>query len=86
MIANVLDIIYSFSLDHIISMSVPFERHLFCQNPMYDCGVIGVESRTIPHTFAVIFAATAPYPRWRAMDQQICPNKHAIHSRLIRGH
>ena len=32
---------------------------------MYNCGVIGIESWTISHTFAVIFAATAPHPRWR---------------------
>ena len=63
MIPNVLDIIYSFYFNYIISMSVPFKGHPFCQNPM--CGVIGVKSWTICHTFAVIFAATAPHPRWR---------------------
>ena len=46
-------------------MSIPFKGRLFCQNPMYNCGVIGVESWTISHTFAVIFAAAAPHPRWR---------------------
>ena len=46
-------------------MSIPFKGRLFCQNPMYNCGVIDVESWTISHTFAVIFAATAPHPRWR---------------------
>ena len=65
MIPNVLDIIYSFYIDYIISMSIPFKGHIFCQNPMYNRGVIGVESLTISHTFAVIFAATAPHPRWR---------------------
>ena len=40
LIPNVLDIVHSFYFDCIISMS----RHLFCQNPMYTCGVIGVES------------------------------------------
>ena len=54
-----------FHFDSIISMSIPFKGRLFCQNPMYNCGVIGVESWTISHTFAVIFAATAPHPRWR---------------------
>ena len=44
LIPNVLDIIYSFCFDYIISMPVPFKRHLFCQNPMYNCGVIDVES------------------------------------------
>ena len=44
LITNVLDIIYSFIFDYITSMPVPFKRHLFCQNPMYSCGVIGVES------------------------------------------
>ena len=32
---------------------------------MYHCVVIGVESLTMSHTFAVIFAATAPHSRWR---------------------
>ena len=41
---NVLDIIYSFYFEDIISMSTPFKGHLFCQSPMYNCGVIGVES------------------------------------------
>ena len=41
---NALDIIYSFYFDYIISMPVPFKRHFFCQNPMYNCGVISVES------------------------------------------
>ena len=46
LIPNVLDIVYSFYVDYIISMSTPSKRHLFCccQNPMYNCGVIGVES------------------------------------------
>ena len=44
LIPNVLDIVHSFYFDCIISMSIPFRRHLFCQNPMYTCGVIGVES------------------------------------------
>ena len=44
LIPNVLDIIYSFYFDYIISMSIPFKGRLFCQNPMYNCGVIDVES------------------------------------------
>ena len=32
LITNVLDIIYYVYFDYIISMSVPFKRHLFCQN------------------------------------------------------
>ena len=44
LITSVLDIIYSFIFDYIISMPVPFKRHLFCQNPMNNCGVINVES------------------------------------------
>ena len=44
LIPNVLDIIYSFYFDYIISRSIPFKGRLFCQNPMYNCGVIGVES------------------------------------------
>ena len=45
---------------------MPFKRHLFCQNPMYNCGVIGVKTdRTTFNTFAVIVPATAPHPRWR---------------------
>ena len=44
LIPNVLDIIYSFYFGYIISMSIPFKRYLFFfQNPMYNCGVIGVE-------------------------------------------
>ena len=46
-------------------MSIPFKRYLLCQNPMYNYGVIGIESWTISHTFTVIFATTAPHPRWR---------------------
>ena len=47
-------------------MAAHFKRHLFCQNPIYNCGVIGVESWTKSHIFAVIFAAsTGPHPRWR---------------------
>ena len=65
LITNVLDIIYSFYFDYIISMSVPFKRRLFSQNSMYNCGVIGIESWTISHTFAVIFAVTVPHPRWQ---------------------
>ena len=30
-------------LDYITSMPVPFKRHLFCQNPMYNCRVISIE-------------------------------------------
>ena len=41
---SILDIIYSSYFDCIISMSIPFKEHLFCQNPMYNCGVICVES------------------------------------------
>ena len=41
---NVLNIIYSSYFKYIISISIPFKGHLFCQNPMYNCGVIGVES------------------------------------------
>ena len=37
-------IIYSFYFNYIISMSVPFKGHPFCQNLMYNSGVIGVES------------------------------------------
>ena len=45
LITNVLDIIYSFVFDYIISISVTLLRHyFFCQNPMYKCGVISVES------------------------------------------
>ena len=44
LIVNVLDKIYSLYFDYIISMSVSFKIHLFCQNQMYNCGVIGVES------------------------------------------
>ena len=44
LIPNVLDIIYSFYFDYIISMPVPLKRHLFCQNLMYNCAVISVES------------------------------------------
>ena len=65
LIPNVLYIIHSFYLDYIIPMVIAFKRHLFCQNPIYNCGVIGVESQTISHTFAVIFAATGPHPRCR---------------------
>ena len=43
LIPNVLDIIYFFYFDNIISMSIPFKGRLFCQNPMYNCTVIGVE-------------------------------------------
>ena len=28
---------YSISLSYIISMPLPFERHILGQNPMYDC-------------------------------------------------
>ena len=38
LITNVLAIIYSFYFDYIISMSV----RLFCQNSMYNCGIISV--------------------------------------------
>ena len=39
------EFVWSFEIDHIISMSIPFKRHLFfCQNPMYNCRVIVVES------------------------------------------
>ena len=44
LIPNFLDIIYSFYFDYIISMPVPLKRHLFCQNLMYNCAVISVES------------------------------------------
>ena len=44
LIPNILDVIYSFYFDYIMSMSIPFKGRLFCQNPMYNCGVIGVES------------------------------------------
>ena len=44
LIPNVLDIVHSFYFDYIMSMSIPFKRHLLCQNPMYNCGVISVES------------------------------------------
>ena len=44
LIPNVLDVIYSFYFVYIMSMSIPFKGRLFCQNPMYNCGVIGVES------------------------------------------
>ena len=44
LIPNVLDIVHSFYFDYIISMPMSFKRHLFCQNPMYNCGVISVES------------------------------------------
>ena len=44
LITNILDTIYSFYFDYIIPMSVPFKKCLFCQNPMYNCGVIGIES------------------------------------------
>ena len=46
-------------------MSIRFKRHLFGQNPIYNCGAIGIESWTISHRFAVIFAPTAPHQRWR---------------------
>ena len=35
------------------------------KNILYNCGFIGIEIRTISHTFAVILAATAQHPRWR---------------------
>ena len=34
LIPNILDIIYSFYFDYIISKSIPFKGRLFCQNPM----------------------------------------------------
>ena len=34
LIPNILDIIYSFYFDYIISTSIPFKGRLFCQNPM----------------------------------------------------
>ena len=39
-----LDIIYFLHFDYIISMTIPFKSHLSCQNSMYNCGIIGVES------------------------------------------
>ena len=80
LIPNVLDIIYSFYFDYIISRSIPFKGRLFCQNPMYNCGVIGVESWTISHTFTEIFDATAPHPRWR---QKPC---NGLLQNRIEGH
>ena len=58
------NLFFLFWLIDIVSMSVPFKRHIFCQNPMYNCRVISIESWTITHTFPVIFTATAPHPRW----------------------
>ena len=44
LITNVLDTIYYFYFNYIISMSVPFKRHLFCQNLMYNCVINSVEN------------------------------------------
>ena len=44
LITNVLDIIYSFIFVYLISIPVPFIGHLFYQNPMYNYGVVCVES------------------------------------------
>ena len=84
MIPKVLDIIYSFYFDYIISMSIDFRRHLFCQNPIAE--LFAIESWIITHTFAVsvIVAATAPHPRsrWRRkprnglLSTKHCYTKH----------
>ena len=47
-IPNVLDIICSFYFDYIISMSIPFKTHIFCQNLMYILALSALKVKQYP--------------------------------------
>ena len=44
LITNVQALTCSFYLSYIIYISTPFKRYFLSKTPMYNCGVIGVES------------------------------------------
>ena len=44
LITKVLALTHPFYFDYTISMLMSFERHLFCQNQIFNCGVNGIEN------------------------------------------
>ena len=85
LITNVLPLTYSIYFDYIMSMSVPFKKHLFCQIRCITAELSTLKVEQYP--IHVIIAAISPHPRWRRKPcNGLLEPKKWVQSRLIENH